>query len=152
MYTFLWGKKSQKKYGGFFSCKINMSPCNIVPHEGLLWHLVLARFNEIWGDLGKILWDTVRFHEIWSDLVRFREIWWDFVRFREIWWAMMRFGTFSEIWWEMVRFDEILCDIVRFGRIWWDSVKFYETWWDLVVNMAADWTIFDNIIFFKSMY
>ena len=39
-------------------------PRNIVPYEGLLWHLVLVRHAEIW-------WESVRYDEIWCDSVRF---------------------------------------------------------------------------------
>ena len=59
---------------------------NIVPHDVLLWYLVLVRFSEI-------QWDLVSYSEIQWDLPRFGEIWWDFAGFGEIQWDLVKFGS-----------------------------------------------------------
>ena len=39
--------------------------------------------------------------------VRYGEIWWDMVIYGEIWWDMERYGGYGEICWDMVRYGEI---------------------------------------------
>ena len=62
----------------FFFRKKHMPPApHNVPHEVLLWHLVLVKFNQIWQDsviYSEILWDSVRYGEIWCGSMRYGEI------------------------------------------------------------------------------
>ena len=76
-YIIWFGKKnSQEKIEECETWLVNLNTLwkNIIPHEVLLWHLVLLRYGEIW----------LRFDEIWWNSVRFGAIQWDMVRFCKI--------------------------------------------------------------------
>ena len=128
-----WGFISTMKYsGGGVSKKHVPFPLVILSHmKSYTWHLVLARFDEIWWDLARfcyVQWDLVRFSDIWCDSVMI----FSKILYSEIWWAVVRFGTFGEMWWEMVTFCEIQWDLAQFDQILWDSMRFGEIQWDLM--------------------